>query len=213
LIPVGLMWRLTTQRPAEASDARGRYRGFLSDRRAQFVYAGVFLEGFLLWGVTTYLAAFGTVRHGFDQFTVGLLIALFGFGIMIGGILMGRIRRRLSESALAALGGALMGAALLLLIPRWPWIAFATSMPLLGLGCVGLHSTLQLRGTEIGGPAGRGKAFSLFAFNLFVGIAAGTAVLGRLVDAGSYEAMFVIAGVGLTGIGLGTSLAPPPLRQ
>jgi predicted MFS family arabinose efflux permease len=107
----------------------------------------------------------------------------------------------------------LMGAALLLLVPSWPWIAFAASMPLLGLGCVGLHSTLQLRGTEIGGPAGRGKAFSLFAVNLFVGIAAGTAVMGRLVDAGRYEAMFIMAGVGLIGIGLGTSLAPPLPRQ
>jgi predicted MFS family arabinose efflux permease len=85
-------------------------------------------------------------------------------------------------------------------------------MLLLGLGCVGLHSTLQLRGTEIGGPAGRGKAFSLFAFNLFVGIAAGTAVLGRLVDGGHYEAVFLIAGIGLIAIGVGTALAPSPPR-
>jgi predicted MFS family arabinose efflux permease len=212
LIPVGLMWRLETRPPAKAPDARGGYRDFLCNRRAQFVYAGVFLEGFLLWGAVTYLAAFGTTRHGFDQFTVGLLIALFGCGIMIGGFLMGSIRRRLSENALAALGGVLMGAALLLLVPRWPWTAFGASMLLLGLGCVGLHSTLQLRGTEIGGPAGRGKAFSLFAFNLFVGIAAGTAVLGRLVDGGHYEAVFLIAGIGLIAIGVGTALAPSPPR-
>jgi predicted MFS family arabinose efflux permease len=209
LIPVGLMWRLVAPRPAETTDAPGRYRDFLGNRRAQCVYAGVFLEGFLLWGAATYLGAFGATRHGLDQFTVGLLIALFGFGIMIGGVLMGSIRRRLSENALAAFGGILMGVALLLLVPRWSWVAFAVSMPLLGLGCVGLHSTLQLRGTEIGGPADRGKAFSLFAFNLFAGIAAGTAVLGRFVDAGNYEAIFVVAGVGLVGIGFGTSLSPP----
>ena len=209
LIPVGLMWRLEASRPAETTDTPGRYRDFLGNRRAQCVYAGVFLEGVLLWGAATYLGAFGATRHGFDQFTVGLLIALFGFGIMIGGVLMGNIRRRLSENALAALGGVLMGVALLLLVPRWSWVAFAVSMPLLGLGCVGLHSTLQLRGTEIGGPADRGKAFSLFAFNLFAGIAAGTAVLGRLVDAGSYEAIFVVAGTGLVGIGIVTSLSPP----
>jgi YNFM family putative membrane transporter len=87
------------------------------------------------------------------------------------------LRHRLSENALAGMGGLLMGAAYLILIPRWPWPVFALSMLMLGLGFVGLHSTLQLRGTEIS-PAARGKAFSLFAFNLFTGIAVGTAVLG-----------------------------------
>jgi MFS transporter, YNFM family, putative membrane transport protein len=213
LIPVGLMWRLDASGTGAASEGVGRFSDFLRDRRAQFVYVAVFLEGFLLWGAVTYLGSFGTTRHGLDQFAVGLLIALFGCGIMLGGLLMGRIRRRLSENSLAVLGGMLMGVAFLILVPRWPWIAFATSMPLLGLGCVGLHTTLQLRGTEIGGAVARGKAFSLFAFNLFLGISAGTAVLGRLVDAGHYEAVFSIAGVGLMSIGLGTVFSPPRLRR
>jgi hypothetical protein len=36
----------------------------------------------------------------------------------------------------------------------------------------------------------------------------GSAALGWLVDAGWYEAMFAIAGVGLIGVGLATALAP-----
>lgn len=209
LVPVTAMWRLEAPRPSEASEGGGRFADFLRDRRAQFVYVGVFLEGFLLWGGVTYLGSFGTARYGFDQFSVGLLIALFGVGTMVGGSLMGHIRRRASENTLAALGGTLMGAAFLSLVPRWPWPIFAAGMLLLGLGFVGLHTTLQLRGTEIGGAAARGKAFSLFAFNLFTGMSTGTAVLGRLVDAGHYEALFAIVGVGLIGVGLGTSLAPP----
>jgi predicted MFS family arabinose efflux permease len=213
LIPVGLMWRLDAPRPSEDSQGGGRFSDFLRDRRAQFVYVAVFLEGFMLWGGVTYLGSFGTKRHGLDQLAVGLLIALFGVGTMTGGLMMGRIRRRLSENRLAALGGALMGTAFLLLVPRWPWPAFAASMLVLGLGFVGLHTTLQLRGTEIGGGAARGKAFSLFAFNLFTGMAAGTAVLGRLVDAGNYEVLFAVAGLGLIGIGIGTALSPPRLTH
>jgi predicted MFS family arabinose efflux permease len=209
LVPVGWMWRLEAPRPSEALEGGGRFGDFLRDRRAQFVYVAVFLEGFLLWGGVTYLGSFGTARYGFDQFSVGLLIALFGVGTMMGGSLMGHIRRRASENTLAALGGTLMGAAFLSLVPRWPWAIFAASMLLLGLGFVGLHTTLQLRGTEIGGASARGKAFSLFAFNLFTGMSTGTAVLGRLVDAGQYEALFAIVGVGLVVVGLGTSLAPP----
>ncbi len=214
LIPVGLMWRLDTQdaRRARVPARAARFIDFIRDRHAQLVYVAVCLEGFLLWGGVTYLGSFATLRHGLDQFSVGLLIALFGVGIMTGGILIAAIRRWISETGLAGLGGTLMGAAYLALIPRWPWPAFAVSMLGLGLGYAGLHTTLQLRGTEIS-PTARGKAFSLFAFTLFAGIATGTAVLGPLVDAGRYEVLFTIAGVGLVVIGLGTSLAPHHLAS
>jgi predicted MFS family arabinose efflux permease len=213
LIPVGLMWRLDAPDATRAPEApmhAARFIDFLRDRRAQLVYIAVCLEGFLVWGGVTYLGSFATLRHGLDQFRVGLLIALFGVGIMTGGLLMAAIRRWISENVLAALGGALMGAAYLVLIPRWPSSTFGVSMLALGLGYAGLHTTLQLRGTEIS-PTARGKAFSLFAFTLFAGIAIGTAVLGRLVDAGRFDGLFAIAGVGLILIGLGTALAPSRL--
>ena len=215
LIPVGLMWRLDTQ------DARGipetpahaaRFIDFLRNRRAQLVYIAVFLEGSLLWGGVTYLGSFATNRLGFDQFSVGLLIAFFGVGTMAGGLVMGPVRRRISENELAGIGGVLMGTGYLILIPRWPWLAFAVSMLCLGLGYAGLHTTLQLRGTEISSMA-RGRAFSLFVFNLFSGIAIGSAALGRLVDAGRYETMFAIAGFGLIAVGLGTARAPRHLAS
>jgi predicted MFS family arabinose efflux permease len=41
-----------------------------------------------------------------------------------------------------------------------------------------------------------------------VGISIGSAVFGWLVDAGRYEAMFAIVGVGLIGVGAATALAP-----
>lgn len=207
LLPVALMWRLEVAAPTGPAPARAiRFRDFLRDRRARRVYIAVCLEGFLLWGGVTYLGSFATQRHGLDQFSVGLLIALFGVGTMTGGVLMEAIRRWISENVLAGIGGALMGTAYLVLIPRWPWPAFAGGMLALGLGFVGLHTTLQLRGTEIS-PTARGKAFALFAFTLFMGIAAGTAVLGRLVDAGQYEVLFTISGIGLILIGIGTALA------
>lgn len=195
LFPVSLMWRVDARdtKGTPAAPARAvRFVDLLRDRPAQFVYIAVCLEGFLLWGGVTYLGSFATMRYGLDQFSVGLLIALFGAGIMTGGVLM--------------------GAAYLALIPRWSWLAFAASMLVLGLGYVGLRTTLQFRGTEIS-PAARGKAFSLFAFTLFTGIATGTAVLGRLVDVGRYEVLFAIAGVGLIVIGLGTALAPRHLAS
>ena len=206
LLPVGLMWRLGPQRPPTPPATTARFGDFLRDGRAQMVYLAVFLEGALMWGGMTYLGAFGVQRYGLDQFSVGLLLALFGVGIMLGGALMAWIRRRWSENGLAAGGGGLMAAAFLLLVPRWGVAVFAGSLFVMGVGFVCLHTTLQLRGTEIS-PAARGKAFALFAFSLFVGIAAGTAALGLLVDAGRYELLFVVAGLGLVAVGLATAAA------
>jgi predicted MFS family arabinose efflux permease len=204
LLPVGLMWRLGPQAPPETVPTAVGFGDLLRDRRALVVYLAIFLEGGLLWGGMTYLGAFGIRRYGLDQFSVGLLLALFGLGIMLGGALMGRIRRHCSENGMAAGGGGLMGIAFLLLVPHWGLAVFAGSLFTMGVGFLCLHSTLQLRGTEIN-PAVRGKAFALFAFSLFVGMAAGTAALGPLVDAGRYEVVFIIAGTGLMGVGLFTA--------
>ena len=208
LIPIGLLWRINPSTPTGVTDASTGFVEILRNRRAQFVYAAVFVEGFLVWGGMTYLGSFAMARYGLDQFIVGLLIALYGIGMMAGGFLMGRIRHLFSENGLAALGGILMGAPFLALIPQWPPVTFAISMFLMGLGYASLHTTLQVRGTEISSAA-RGKAFSLFAFTLFSGMAAGSAAFGRLVDTGRYETMFVIAGFGLIAVGLATTLSPP----
>jgi MFS transporter, YNFM family, putative membrane transport protein len=209
LIPVGYMWRLHPPPPVSPGfpGVRAtRYADFLGNRRAQLVYLAVFLEGGLYWGTVTYLGAFATSHYGFDQLQVGLLLGLLGVGTMLGGLCMGAIRRRWSEGGLAAGGGLLMSLALFALVPAWSWHVFPAAMLLSGFGFVCLHTTLQLRGTEIS-PAARGKAFALFAFSLFVGIAVGTGVLGWLVDAGRYEVLFVCAGTGLAVIGFLTARA------
>lgn len=207
LIPIGFMWRIKDHKlPAPGAGAEP-ITNLLRNRYALFIYAGVFLEGFLLWGGMTYFGAFATHRYRLDQFTIGLLIALLGVGTMVGGILMNRSQGRISEKTLAVAGGVLMGASFLMLIPPWPSLAFGISTFILGLGFVGLHSTLQLRGVEISSAA-RGKAFSLFVCSLFLGIATGSAVFGWLANQGRYEAMFAIAGLGLIGVGLAMGRAP-----
>ncbi len=206
-LPLGFMWRLEVKRAGAGEACADRFGDLLRNPYALFVYGGVFLEGFLQWGGLTYLGAFATQRFGLDQFMVGMLIALFGIGMMAGGLLMDRLRRLFSENLLALAGGILMGASFLVLILRLPPPVFAVAMFVMGLGYVCLHTTLQLRGTDISATA-RGKAFSLFAFSLFLGLSTGSAAFGQLVDAGRYDALFVIAGAGLAAVGLATAFAP-----
>jgi predicted MFS family arabinose efflux permease len=211
LLPVALLWRLPPDRPArDPGDVEpvARFVDFLRDPFARTVYLSIFAEGFLLWGPVTYLGAYAAARYGLNQLAVGLLIALFGVGTMVGGALMGSLRRRLSEDGLAWVGGLAMGLALLFIAPRIgaldSWVVFAAAMLLLGLGFVGLHTTLQVHATEIS-QAARGKAFSLFPFSLFSGVATGTAAMGPLVDAGGEHVMLAGCGLGLVGVGIVTA--------
>ena len=213
LIPALAMFHLGDERARPARpDRPHRFVDFLTDPRALGVYVAVFLEGLFLWGGVTYLGAMAARRLGLDQLGVGLLIAVFGTATMVGGTLVPRVRRRLGEAQLAGAGGVLMGLGYLLLIPAWPWPVWGLAMVLLGLGFLALHTTLQLRGTEIS-EAARGKAFSLFAFSLFGGIALGTAGLGRLLDRGSDTVLLAVCGSGLALVGLGSARAGGRARR
>lgn len=207
LVPSALLWRLPPGRPVRAPgevEPVARFADFLVDPFGRLVYCSVFAEGFLLWGAVTYLGAYAASRYALDQLSVGLLFALFGVGTMVGGALMAPLRRRFSERGLAGGGGLAMGLSLLMLIPAGAWPVFAAAMLLLGLGFVGLHTTLQVYGTEIS-QAARGKAFSLFPASLFSGMAAGTAVMGPLVDAGGERIVLGVSGVGLVAVGAVTA--------
>ena len=207
LVPSALLWRLPPGRPVRAPgevEPVARFTDFLVDPFGRLVYCSVFAEGFLLWGAVTYLGAYAASRYALDQLSVGLLFALFGVGTMVGGALMAPLRRRFSERGLAGGGGLAMGLSLLMLIPAGAWPVFAAAMLLLGLGFVGLHTTLQVYGTEIS-QAARGKAFSLFPASLFSGMAAGTAVMGPLVDAGGERIVLGVSGVGLVAVGAVTA--------
>jgi predicted MFS family arabinose efflux permease len=204
LVPALSMWRLDPGRPAtppEAHEAAVRFADLLTDRHALAVYLVVSLEAFFLWGGYSYLGAYAARRHGLDQLRVGLVLALFGLGTMTGGLLVPRLQRLLSEHALALAGGLAMAGGFAALIPRWPWPAAAGAMLALGFGYMALHTTLQLRGTELR-PAARGKAISLFAVSLFSGSALGTALFGSLIDAGHDALLWGLCASGLLIVGL-----------
>lgn len=215
LLPALLMWRLDPARPETPPEAHGsavRFVDLLMDGRAVAVYLIVSAEAFFLWGGYSYLGAFAARRHGLDQLQVGLLLALVGVGTMTGGLLVPRLQRLLSENALARAGGLGMGGAFAALIPRWPWPVAAGAMLALGLGYMALHTTLQLRGTEIA-PAARGKGISLFALFLFSGSALGTALLGRLIDAGRDDFLWGLCAGGLVLVGLLAALPRRTIRS
>lgn len=186
-------------RAAAAAEPVG-YLTILARPRARPVYLAAFAEGGFVMGGTTYLGVLASQRLGFNDLQVGLLLAAYGIGMIVGGLTASRLRGHLGERPVAATGGMLQGLAWGLLLPALAWPVFAAALLALGVGWSWLHIMLQTRATEIL-PEARAKAFSLFPLSFSLGGAVGTALIGRLVDAGLMPVAIVACGVGLVLVG------------
>jgi predicted MFS family arabinose efflux permease len=172
----------------------------LRRRSARILYGIVGFEGLFLWGGFTYLGAVAVARFGLNTLEVGVLLASYGAATLVGGMSLVRIRSRLPEHHLAALGGGLKGGSYLLMSASDSLPLFALAIVMLGFGYIALHTTLQTRATELA-PEARGTAVALFAFFLFLGGAVGAALFGPLVDHGWHRLFLAICGVSLLVLG------------
>jgi predicted MFS family arabinose efflux permease len=183
------------------------YRAILRRPTARRVYVAVLIEGVFALGGTTYLAVIAKDRFGMNDLQAGLLLGALGLGAATGSLSLRRLAPRFGERWLSHTGGAVQLVCWCLLpLPEARFVAPLTFAGV-GLGWVWLHSTLQTRATELV-PEARGKAIALFALALFLGGAVGTAVLGRLIDAGLIGTQGVVCGVGLGLVGVYVGLRP-----
>jgi predicted MFS family arabinose efflux permease len=201
LVPAVLLFRAPVPLPARAGVRPGLgYALVLRRRAARILFGIVAVEGVFLWGGFTYLGAVAVARFGLNALEVGLLLACYGVATLVGGICLARIRGRVPERYLAALGGALKGGGYLLMIPAGPVTVYGVAIAMLGLGYIALHTTLQTRATELA-PEARGTAIALFALFLFLGGALGAALFGPLIDHGWHRLFLATCGLSLLGLG------------
>jgi predicted MFS family arabinose efflux permease len=201
LLPAICLFRVDAGAASSGEPGRGLNYGLVLRRRAaRILYGIVGFEGLFLWGGFTYLGAVAVARFGLNALEVGVLLASYGVATLIGGISLVRIRARVPEHYLAALGGGLKGGGYLLMSASHSLPLFALAIVMLGFGYIALHTTLQTRATELA-PEARGTAVALFAFFLFVGGAIGSAVFGPLVDHGWHRLFLAICGVSLLVLG------------
>jgi predicted MFS family arabinose efflux permease len=201
LLPAALLFRADTTPPGSVGRGAALNYGIVLRRRAAWILYGIVgFEGLFLWGSFTYLGAVAVARFGLNELEVGLLLACYGVATLAGGLLLPRIRGRLPEPHMAALGGGLKGGAYLLMSASESLPLFATAIVMLGFGYIALHTTLQTRATELA-PEARGTAVALFAFFLFLGGALGSAAFGPLVEAGWHRLFLLICGLSLLFLG------------
>ncbi|OYW09638.1 MAG: hypothetical protein B7Z53_02545, partial [Rhodospirillales bacterium 12-71-4] len=182
-------------------EALRRYRQILALPAARILYASVFVEGTLIFGIFPFIAPLLAERGLGGPAEAGMAIAAFAIGGFAFAALAPLLLRHLGQGRMVQLGGALACGGLLAQgFGFEAWMVIASCLPT-GLGFYMMHSSIQTRVTEVA-PMARGSAVALHAFSFFLGQSLGPAAmaLGRALF-GS-EVALTVAGLGILVLGL-----------
>ncbi|MHA6780643.1 MFS transporter [Pseudonocardia saturnea] len=150
-----------------------------------------FAEGIAMVGMFVYLAP-ALQSAGATVGVAGVVVSLFGVGVLASSWLVKALVGRLPPAGLAAIGGVLIMLGWAVVSVEVGLATVLAACALLGAGWAFFHSTLQGWATDVV-PTARATAVSLFVAALFVGGAVGTALAAPLADAGAFVPMFRIA--------------------
>lgn len=176
------------------------YRAIFSNPLAKICFGAVFLEALFMYGVFPHMA---TLLHqaGETRASIaGIVIAGFGIGGALYGVLVSRLLRLLGETGMMRIGGTVMGLCLVVIALRVSWPVEFANFFVLGLGFYMLHAVIQIYASELA-PAARGSAIALHSFFFFLGQAAGPIVYGVGLDTIGIAPILLVGTVVLTVVG------------
>jgi predicted MFS family arabinose efflux permease len=153
------------------------YWSILKNPLAKYCFGAVFLEALFMYGVFPHMATLFHQAGETRASIAGIVIAGFGIGGALYGLLVSRLLALLGEQHMMRVGGAAIAFCLLLIAARLPWPAEFANFMLLGLGFYMLHAVIQIYASELS-PSLRGSAMALHSFFFFVGQATGPIVYG-----------------------------------
>lgn len=166
-------------------------RTVLRERWALLVFGLAFVEGAVLLGTMTLLAA-ALQDQGLSAAAAGLATAAFGVGVLGFSLLVKRLSVRMPAWSLIALGGAQICLGYGIVSGRIAVATVLVTALLLGGGWSFMHSSLQTWATSVV-PKARGTAVAFFAAALFVGSSVAVTAAGPLAEHGRFQFLFGIA--------------------
>lgn len=166
-------------------------RTVLRDRWALLVFGLAFVEGAVLLGTMTLLAA-ALQAQGVSAAVAGLATAAFGVGVLVFSLLVKSLAGRMPAWSLIAVGGAQICLGYGIVSGRIGLATVMVTALLLGGGWSFMHSSLQTWATSVA-PKARGTAVAFFAAALFVGSSVAVTAAGPLAEHGRFGLLFVIA--------------------
>lgn len=165
----------------------------LRHRWGRRVLALTLVEGAALLGLLTYLAP-AVESTGRSATTAGLVVALYGVGLLLASRVVKRAVGRTPPARLIAAGTLSLVVAYLLVAVSQEPLPVGVAALLVGCGWAAMHSTMQAWATEVV-PEARAAMVSLFAAMLFLGSGLATGVLAPLAGDNRWGAMFGSAAV------------------
>jgi predicted MFS family arabinose efflux permease len=188
----GFRAELTGNRRSEFIRPYGR---LLSHGPSLRTYVVTLVEGILVLGSFSYLGTEASHSLGLSNLGIGLLMAIFGVGVIVGSRVAGPLASRMERRILVVVGLASATLADLLVALAPGKIAMtALALLLLGFGFMLAHSSLLTTATQFAQKA-RGTVMSLVAFCFMVGGSLGTLLGGRLIDALGFGRFYLSFGI------------------
>ena len=159
------------------------YGQVFANARAYVRYAGVFVEGVLIFGLLPYIATLLTTRGAGGSFEAGMVLA----GVAVGGLvytqLVARLIGRMGGIAnLIRVGGVFLSIGFAGVALQGSWGVEMAAFALLGFGFYSIHNSLQTQATELA-PGHRGASVALHAFFFFLGQSAGPVLYAVALEA------------------------------
>ncbi len=187
----------------------GRQRGFLA------VCVGL-LGATLLWGtLQAYLPLYGIERMRLPQAQIGYMIAIQAVANGLSRIPGGRLVDRAARKGPIVIGGVVAYSLAIALLPHlgsfWAVTALlALSVPLLATTYIAISVVFS----NLAGDATRGVAMGVYGAVLYIGLGAGPAVFGTIMERAGYTAGFTACALtGLVLAGAVALLRSEPLRR
>lgn len=185
------------------------YGRLLSHGPSLKTYLLTLIEGVLVLGSFSYLGTEAAHSLSLGNLGIGLLMAVFGVGVIIGSRTAGPLAARMERRRLVAVGliSAAVADLLIALAPGQMYVT-AIALLLLGLGFMLAHSSLLTIATQFAQKA-RGTAMSLVAFCFMVGGSLGTMLGGRVIDTLGFGRFYLGFGAVLVGLAMAAYVAVP----
>lgn len=209
------LWREAARTPAVAQapgvGALARYAMLLRRPAARRLLLLVGFEGALAFGAPPFIGAFLVEGHRLSFTAAGLALGAAGLGALLYTRIAGWLVRRFGERGLLVGGGAGLVLWLGGVAAAPPPVVAATNL-VGGFALGAFHGVLQARGSEML-PESRSTGMAAFAFCLFVGLAAGAAIVGALLPLIGYRALFASAAAGTAVLAAAAVGSEPTARR
>ncbi|MFC2029806.1 MFS transporter [Chloroflexota bacterium] len=203
LLPLILV--LQAKEPARSPEQTFQWKAFRAFGRREVIALAALgaLYSFIINGANELVNPFLQEQFGIDYFVAGLYTAVWGLGVIAGGVTGGRLIDRIGHKR-AALGALLLSILAVLALAFIMGAAMAWPIVFLFGLAFGYYETVYFATSmDLTDPRIAASMFAILMAAANLGIGAGFAVSGSLVDAIGYRTTFtIIAGLNLLALPL-----------